>query len=153
MNIYMHKLFGKMKINLLPDGRWLGYLFPPKDIISSIQHENAPLFSVSYFCMSGYQIKHSAAWWGTILFYCDAFLLSLQKNSTTLGFLSLVILVCVSSSSFRCCNFGVKLHRKQKIIFSGSNMIMLNRFIACNIWSIFWILPTNRQLWWESTMN
>lgn len=27
MNIYMHKLFGKMKINLQLNGRWLGYLF------------------------------------------------------------------------------------------------------------------------------
>lgn len=32
-------------------------------------------------------------------------------------------------------------------------MIMLNRFTGCNILSIFWILPSNRQQWWESTMN
>lgn len=30
---------------------------------------------------------------------------------------------------------------------------MLNRFIACYILSIFWILLSNRQHWWESTMN
>lgn len=47
---------------------------------------------------------------------------------------------------------GVNVHKKNNS-FCGRNMIMLNRFIACNILSIFWILPSNRQHRCESTMN
>lgn len=39
------------------------------------------------------------------------------------------------------------------ILPSECNMRMLNRFIVCYILSIFWILPSNGQHWWESTMN
>lgn len=51
MNIYMHKLFGKMKINLQLNGRWLGYLFSQRKkkvvfffFYPSVQDERAAFY-------------------------------------------------------------------------------------------------------------
>lgn len=61
--------------------------------------------------------------------------------------------VCVRLWSLSCCNFLVWTCTEKAIVLIGINMIMLNRFIVCNILSIFGILPSNRQHWRESAMN
>lgn len=52
----------------------------------------------------------------------------------------------VWASSLIFCNFGDK-HTQRNNSACGGNVIMLNRFIACNIFSMSGILPSNRRHW------
>lgn len=84
---------------------------------------------------------------------CFFLLITAQLNNL-LQFHKMCLFHRLRSSSY--CNFGEGGGRActgRASLSSGSNMITVNRFIACNILSTFWILPSNGQHCWKGTMN
>lgn len=139
----------KMKINLQLTGRWLGYLFSQKKTPKVLF-----LFKMRMPCFIF--PPHSPE-----RLYIKLGMLSLIREHLTLlrclpphiraepkQFRN-VSLITFVGDDFTVTIFAMHSQRKH----GESVVIMVNRFITCKISFIFRTLPSNRQRWWESTIN